>query len=94
MNDIKHTIIRYNIKYVKHSKSYNQQVVGGSQSFSSNTKVAAAICSGSKVLSMNINTHRNKYGDEVRCSGHGEIAAIHSLFPNAFRRRKKGQCVL
>jgi hypothetical protein len=59
-----------------------------------NTKVAAAICSGSKVLSMNINTHRNKYGDEVRCSGHGEIAVIHSLFPNAFRRRKKGRYVL
>jgi hypothetical protein len=59
-----------------------------------NTKVAAAICRGTKVLSMNINTHRNKYGDEVRCSGHGEIAVIHSLFPTAFRRRKKGQCVL
>ena len=59
-----------------------------------NTKVAAAICSGSKILSMDINTHRNKYGDEVRCSGHGEIAAIHRLFPYAFRRKKKGLCVL
>jgi hypothetical protein len=59
-----------------------------------NTKVAAAICSGSKVLSMNINTHRNKYGDEVRCSGHGEIAAIHSLYPKAFRKRGKGSRVL
>ena len=59
-----------------------------------NTKVAAALCQGTKVLSMNMNTHRNKYGDEVRCSGHGEIAAIHSFFPKAFRHRKKGQCVL
>ena len=59
-----------------------------------NTKVAAAICCGSKILSMNINNHRNKYGSEVRCSGHGEIAAIYNLFPFAFRRRKKGQYVL
>jgi len=59
-----------------------------------NTKVAAAVCSGSKVLSMNINTHRNKYGDEVRCSGHGEIAAIHKLYPKAFKRRKKRSRVL
>ncbi len=59
-----------------------------------NTKVAAAVCIGSKILSMNINTHRNKYGDEVRCSGHGEIAAIHSLYPKAFQRRKKKSWVL
>ena len=59
-----------------------------------NTKVAAAVCSGSKILSLNINTHRNKYGDEVRCSGHGEIAAIHNLVPCAFRRKKKGSWVL
>ena len=59
-----------------------------------NTKVAAAICRGSKVLCININTHRNKYGNEVRCSGHGEIAAIHTLFPYAFRRRRKGRYVL
>jgi|TARA_B110000971_G_C20032352_1_gene512092 hypothetical protein len=59
-----------------------------------NTKVAAAICRGSKILSININSHRNKYGDEVRCSGHGEIAAIHSLYPKVFRRRRKGSRVL
>ena len=59
-----------------------------------NTKVAAAICCGSKILSMNINNHRNKYGSEVRCSGHGEIAAIYNLYRYAFRHRRKGQCVL
>jgi len=59
-----------------------------------NTKVAAAICCGSKILSMNINNHRNKYGSEVRCSGHGEIAAIYNLFPFTFRRPPKGQYVL
>ena len=26
------------------------------------TRVAAAICRGSKILAFNINTHRNKYG--------------------------------
>ena len=31
------------------------------------TKIAAAICSGSKILSMDVNTHRNKYGNEIRC---------------------------
>jgi hypothetical protein len=59
-----------------------------------NTKVAAAICSGSKILSININTHRNKYGSEVRCSGHGEIAAINTLYPRAFKHRRKKQWVL
>lgn len=71
----------------------NKLLVAASQS-PQNTKVAAAICSGSKILSININNHRNKYGTEVRCSGHGEIAAIYNLFPFAFRRRKKGQYVL
>ena len=46
-----------------------------------NTKVAAAICSGSKILAINSNTHRNKYGDEIKCSGHGEVACIHNLLP-------------
>ena len=59
-----------------------------------NTKVAAAICSGSKILAINSNTHRNKYGDEIKCCGHGEIACIHSLFPLAFKKRKKGIYVL
>ena len=49
------------------------------------TRVAAGICRGNKILAMDHNTHRNKYGSEVRCSGHGEIACIHSMFPYAFR---------
>ena len=32
------------------------------------TRVAAAICRGSKILSINSNEHRNKYGDEIRCA--------------------------
>ena len=71
----------------------NKLLVAASQS-PQNTKVAAAICSGSKILSININNHRNKYGTEVRCSGHGEIAAIYNLFPFTFRRPPKGQYVL
>ena len=58
------------------------------------TRVAAAICRGSKIISINTNNHRNKYGDEIRCAGHAEIAAIHSLFPCAFKRRTKGSYVL
>ena len=58
------------------------------------TKVAAAICSGSKILAMDVNTHRNKYGHEIRCSGHGEIACIHKLLPRTFKRRLQKQYVL
>ena len=58
------------------------------------TRVAAAICRGSKIISINTNNHRNKYGDEIRCAGHAEIAAIHNLFPYTFKRRKKASCVL
>ncbi len=57
-------------------------------------KVAAAICSGTKILSMQNNCHRNKYGQEIKCTGHSEIAAIYNLFPFAFRRKKKGSYVL
>ena len=53
------------------------------ESSKQNTKVAAAICSGKKILSININTHRNKYNEEIAC--------IHSIFPNAFKNQyKKG----
>ncbi len=58
------------------------------------TKVASALCQGTKMLSLSTNTHRNKFGDEIRCSGHGEISTIHSLYPYAFRRRKKVSRVL
>ena len=58
------------------------------------TRVAAAICRGSKILSMDTNTHRNKYGSHIRCAGHAEVAAIHRLFPYAFRRKGKGSWVL
>ena len=58
------------------------------------TRVAAAICQGSKIISINTNNHRNKYGDEIRCAGHAEIAAIHRLYPFAFKRKKKGSYVL
>ena len=58
------------------------------------TRVAAAICRGSKIISINVNNHRNKYGDEIRCAGHAEIAAIYNLYPRAFKRRGKGSYVL
>ena len=58
------------------------------------TRVAAAICRGGKILSMDTNTHRNKYGSHIRCAGHAEVAVIHKLFPYAFRRKRKGSWVL
>ena len=58
------------------------------------TRVAAAICRGSKILAINVNNHRNKYGHHIRCSGHAEVACIHKLFPRAFRGKIKGSWVL
>lgn len=58
------------------------------------TRVAAAICQGSKILAVNVNNHRNKYGKHIRCSGHAEVACIHKLFPYAFRGKIKGSYVL
>ena len=58
-----------------------------------NKKLAAAVCAGKKILSLNINTDRNKYGDQILCSGHAETAALYKLFPSAFKRKKKGSCV-
>ena len=57
------------------------------------TRVAAAICQGSKILAITVNNHRNKYGSHVRCCGHAKVACIHKLFPQAFRGKIKGSCV-
>lgn len=56
-------------------------------------RVAAAICRGGKVLAVNVNNHRSKYGHHIRCSGHAEVACIHKLFPQAFKGKIKGSCV-
>ena len=58
------------------------------------TRVAAGNCRGGKILAMNHNTHRNKYGSHIRCAGHAEIAAIHKFFPYAFRGKGKWSRVL
>jgi hypothetical protein len=71
----------------------NQLLVLASKSKQS-TRVAAAICRGGKILTMNTNTHRNKYGSHIRCSGHAEVAVIHKFFPYAFRSKGKGSWVL
>jgi hypothetical protein len=55
-------------------------------------RVAAAICRGSKVLAMNVNNHRSKYGDNIHTCGHAEVACIHKLFPYAFKGKIKGSC--
>ena len=61
---------------------------------SQSTRVAAAICRGSKIISMNTNNHRNKYGRHIRCSGHAEVAVLYKFFPEAFQDKGKGSCVL
>ncbi len=58
------------------------------------TKIAAAICSGSKILKMGVNTHRSKYGNEIRCCGHAETACIHNFLPWAFKNKYKKAYVL
>ena len=57
------------------------------------TRVAAAICRGSKILAININNHRSKYGKQIKCSGHAEVACIHKLFPYYFHGNLKGSWV-
>ena len=57
------------------------------------TRVAAAICRGSKILAININNHRSKYGNQIKCSGHAEVACIHLLFAYYFRGNLKGSWV-
>ena len=57
------------------------------------TRVAAAICRGSKVLEININNHRSKYGDHIKCSGHAEVACIHKLFPYYFKNKLNGSLI-
>jgi hypothetical protein len=58
------------------------------------TRIAAAICRGSKILAMTVNNHRTKFGNQIRCSGHAEIACLYKLFPFAFQNKRKGLCVL
>ncbi len=48
-------------------------------------KHASALCSGSKILQTNVNSNRSKYGNNIRCSGHSEIACIYSMYPLLFR---------
>ena len=57
-------------------------------------KHASAICAGRKILNININSHRNKFGCDIRCSAHSEIACLYDLFPYAFKHKVKKQCVL
>jgi deoxycytidylate deaminase len=58
------------------------------------TKVAAAIVRGNKILAVNVNTHRSKFGTHIRCAGHAEVACLHRFCPEAFRNKGKGCCVL
>ena len=50
-----------------------------------NQKLAAAIYCGNKLLSLNINSHRNKFGKEIKSSGHCEIACLYDIFPEIFK---------
>ena len=56
-----------------------------------NKKHASAICAGGKILSLGINSHRNKFGKDIRCSGHSEITCIYNMFPSTFKHKLKKQ---
>ena len=59
-----------------------------------NTRVAAALVSGNKILSIGVNTHRNKFGQHIRCAGHAEVACLYKFRSAAFRDKGKRCCVL
>ena len=69
-------------------------VLAKAQESQQNTKIAAAICKGHKILTMDFNNHRSKYGNEIRCAGHGEIATIHKYLSYGFQRSRKKSRVL
>lgn len=46
---------------------------------------ASAICAGKKVYCININSSRTKYGKEIRCCSHSEIACIKMLSYTIFK---------
>ena len=52
-------------------------------------KHAAALCSGGKILIMKANSHRSKFGKEIRCSAHSEVACLHSYCQSNYHSHKK-----
>jgi hypothetical protein len=49
-----------------------------------NQKLAAAIYCGNKLITIHRNSHRNKFGKEIRSSGHSEIACLYEIYPELF----------
>lgn len=56
-----------------------------------NQKHAAAVYCGNNILTKHINSSRNKFGKEIRCCSHSEIACLYNLFPYLFKNGKNGK---
>lgn len=67
-----------------------QRLLSSSLSSTMKQQHSAAICSGHKILTIKQNSTRSKFGCEIKCSGHAEMACLHSIFPEYFSR----SCVL
>ena len=59
-----------------------------------NTKYAAAICSGNKMLCSAVNDNRSKFGNNIYCCGHSEANAVLKYVQSSFRGKGKQQLVL
>ena len=59
-----------------------------------NTRHAAGICQGNKILCSSINNDRTKFGNNVFCCGHSEVNVILKWLRSSFRGKGKQQLVL
>lgn len=58
-----------------------------------NTRHAAGICQGGKLICASINNNRTKFGNNIYCCGHSEVNVI-TKFLRSFKRKGKPQLVL
>ena len=58
-----------------------------------NTKYAAGICCGNKLLCSSVNDNRTKFGNNIYCCGHSEVNVILKYL-SSFRGKGKRQLVL
>lgn len=67
-----------------------QRLLNCSLTSSMKQQHSAALCIGNKILTIRQNSTRSKFGQEIKCSGHAEMACLHNIFPEYFSR----SCVL
>tara|TARA_Y100001970_G_scaffold84777_1_gene106943 strand:+ start:615 stop:863 length:249 start_codon:yes stop_codon:yes gene_type:complete len=59
-----------------------------------NTRHAAGIAQGGKLICSAINNNRTKFGKDVFCCGHSEVNVILKYLRSSFRGKGKQQLVL